>query len=432
MSPKDDAPKDENAAERKETPDAPAVKKARRGVRPSVLIALGLAIAAGAWILTGDLEDQRSAGGAPGGPGAAESTPAPSPANVPEDKAVAVRVYDSVAEPRRAFLQLTGRTMADRRALLSAETAGRVVEVTAELGDTVAEGDEIVRIATDDRLAQLREAQALVNQREIEFNAADQLSKKGFQSETNRAQAQAQLEAAQAQLERIRVELSKTTLEAPFDGVVEEQMVEVGDFAAVGTGLVRLVDLDPMLVTVQVSEREIDRLEQGAEAEVTLLSGQRARGLVTRIAPTAEDQTRTFEVEIEIENPDLRLRDGVTAEVRLPTREQLAHFLSPAVLTLDDAGRIGVKAVDADDTVVFQPVDILEDTARGMWVTGLPMTLTIISVGQEYVGQGAKVRPMQGEDFRQTDAPKIDENPEEMAAPPRVSQDGGEPAEAQR
>ena len=280
-------------------------------------------------------------------------------------------------------------------------------------------------------MAQLREAQALMKQREIEFNAADKLSKKGFQSETARAQARAQLEAAQAQLERIQVELAKTKIAAPFAGVIEAKNVEPGDFAQVGTALIHLVDLDPMLVTVQVSEREIDRIEKGAEAEIRLVSGRTVTGRVNRIAPTATETTRTFEVEVELPNPDFTLRDGVTASVRLPTREALAHELSPAVLTLDDAGRVGVKAVSADDRVTFHPVDILEDRADGMWVTGLPMTLTIISVGQEYVGVGAKGRPVPDDAFEDATEPRLEQDPADGGAPPRVSRSEDEAAAEQ-
>lgn len=386
---------------------------------PSVLIAVMLAAGATAWVMSGDMESQETTSQT-----APLAVTAPSPANVPEDKAVAVRVRDSVAEPYRAHMRLTGKTEADRHAVLSAETVGRVVEIDVDLGDRVETGQTVARLAMDDRMARLREARALVTQREIEFNAADTLSKKGFQSETAKAQSRAQLEAAQAQLERIQVEISKTEITAPFAGRVEEKLVEVGDFAQTGTALLRLVDLDPMLVTVQVSEREIEAVEVGAEATVDLMSGQSLTGMVRRLAPSATAETRTFEVEIELPNPDFRLRDGVTASVRLPTRERLAHSLSPAVLTLDDAGRVGVKAVDADDKVVFHPVRILEDRADRMWVTGLPTTLTIITVGQEYVRVGATVRPMQDDVFEDANGPRIEADPIDADTPPRVSQGG--------
>jgi multidrug efflux system membrane fusion protein len=404
----------------------------KRRIRPSLLIAVLLGVGATAWILSGSFEGQPTPATANAPTASAEARPAPSPASVPDDKAVGVRVYDSVAEPRRAALKVTGRTQADRRAVMSAETTGRIVDAPVALGDEVTAGQTLVTLATDDRMARLREAQALLKQREIEFNAADKLSKKGFQSETNRAQSRAQLEAAQAQLERVQVELSKLTVAAPFDGIIEAKNIEIGDFAQVGTPLIHLVDLDPMLVVVQVSEREIERIEQGSLAQVELLSGTMLEATVRHIAPTATDSTRTFEVEVELPNPEGRLRDGVTASVILPTRETLAHRLSPAVLTLNDEGRIGVKAVTADDKVAFHPVDILEDRADGMWVTGLPMTLTIISVGQEYVGEGATVRPLQDNAFKGASEPKIDSDtsPTPMDTPPRVSQGDDDTTEA--
>jgi len=82
----------------------------------------------------------------------------------------------------------------------------------------------------------------------------------------------------------------------------------------------------------------------------------------------------------------------MTAEIALPLSEVMAHRVSPSVLTLSDAGEIGVKAVGPDDRVVFHPVDIVDTDNAGMWITGLPDEVTLITVGQEYVGQGETVR----------------------------------------
>src|SRR3546814_14385271 len=82
----------------------------------------------------------------------------------------------------------------------------------------------------------------------------------------------------------------------------------------------------------------------------------------------------------------------MTAEIALPLSATQAHRVSPAVLTLSDKGEIGVKAVDADNRVVFHPVKIVDTDGEGTWVTGLPEQVTLITVGQEYVGPGDSVR----------------------------------------
>ncbi len=84
----------------------------------------------------------------------------------------------------------------------------------------------------------------------------------------------------------------------------------------------------------------------------------------------------------------------MTAELRLPAAERPAHRLSPAALTLSDAGAVGVKTVDADGRVRFREVEILADEPQGVWVAGLPETVTLITVGQEFVTEGQRVRPV--------------------------------------
>jgi multidrug efflux system membrane fusion protein len=100
--------------------------------------------------------------------------------------------------------------------------------------------------------------------------------------------------------------------------------------------------------------------------------------------------TRTFRVEIELPNPDAKLRDGVTADIHIPVRQIKAMRISPAILILDDQGKVGVRAV-VDGRVKFFPVQIQTDNPDGMWVTGLPDRVNVITVGQEFVNNGEHV-----------------------------------------
>src|SRR5690606_32345323 len=104
--------------------------------------------------------------------------------------------------------------------------------------------------------------------------------------------------------------------------------------------------------------------------------------------------TRTFRVELAVPNPDNKLPAGMTAEIRLPAGESEAHFLSPALLSLDEQGNIGVKTVDEHDVVRFHEVEIIRSASDGVWVTGLPDEVTVITVGQGFVAVGEKVEPV--------------------------------------
>ncbi len=341
------------------------------------LIALGVA----AWILTGQI------GG--GNDDAADSaTAAPSPGAPPLVK-VRVRTLDAV--PHSSDVVLRGRTQALRSVDLKAQTDGRIVALPVEKGAQVKAGELICRLAVDDRKARLAEAQALVRQRQIEYDAAVQLAAKGYRAENQVAAARALLDGARAQVKQMQVELEHTRILAPFAGTVDDRPVEIGDYLQKGQTCATIVDEDPFLVVGEVSERHVGDLNIGDVGEVRLLDGKTLEGKVRFIAKTADPLTRTFRVELEVANPDHSLRDGMTAEIRITAREILAHRISPALLVLDAKGRMGIRIVDGKGIVRFQPVTIVSDEPEGMWVTGLPARVTVITVGQEFVRAGQKV-----------------------------------------
>lgn len=377
-------------------------------IKPSFLIAGGLAIVAVGWIYSGQMEEDPFATAPEEEIEAVEAEAEP----VVEHKMTSVRVQESTAVAHRAILLYTGRTEVERRVTLRAETDGRVVEIGVQESDSVTEDTVVVKLAANDRFAKLNEAKALVRQREIEYEAAESLAGKGFQTESAKAEAEANLQAARAALEQIRVDIGRITLEAPFDGVVESRSVEIGDFVQAGDEVAVIADFDPLLVTIQVSEREIARVEPGVTADIELLDGQRFIGIVSRIATTGDSATRTFEVELEVANEDARLLDGMTAKVLLPAQQVMAHRITPALLTLDDTGQVGVKGIDGDNRVVFYPIQIVEDTPTGMWIAGLPRTVTLITVGQDFVAPGVEVEAVPADSIAPvTPAPTLDSEP---------------------
>jgi multidrug efflux system membrane fusion protein len=357
-------------------------------MKSSYIIALVIALAAAAWLASPYI------GGRPETANGAPSVAQANSANTQAKEALKVQVRHSVAEKRVHSLVLTGQTEASREATIKSETAGRVVAVDAEEGASVKQGDVIVRLAMDDRKALLSEAEALVKQRQIEYSAASKLSSKGFQTQTRLAETKANLEAAQARLRQIQVDIDRTVIRAPFDSVIQTRVVELGDYVGVGDPVAQVIDLDPLITAAQVSEREIAGVKTGDEGKIRLITGDVVDGRVRYVSSVASGGTRTFRIELEIDNPENRLSAGLTAEVRLPVDSVEAHNMSPAALTLNDAGVIGVKIVDVDGIVHFRPVKLVSDGADGVWIAGLPKEADIITVGQEFVMDGQKVTPV--------------------------------------
>jgi multidrug efflux system membrane fusion protein len=348
----------------------------------SLAIAAVVALAAAGWILSGQIgRDDR-----PARADMAAEQAAPPPQ--------AVRVRRVEPRPWQRQIIARGRTEATRSVKIRAETAGRIVRIGADKGQTVKAGALIVEIDAADRPAQLAEARALLKQREMEYEAARSLSRKGFRAETQLAASAAELDAARARIARIETDIARTRIGAPFDGALDTRAVELGNYVQEGDDVATVVDLDPVLVVGSVTEREVSALAVGAPATAALVTGEKLEGRIRYIASVADPATRTFRFEVEIPNPRHTVRHGVTSEIRLPLSETMAHFVAPSTLTLDDDGRIGVKIVTAENRVRFVPVEFLADTPEGIWIGGLDGAVTVIAVGQGYVRDGERVRPV--------------------------------------
>jgi multidrug efflux system membrane fusion protein len=303
-----------------------------------------------------------------------------------------VRTRTFVAEPRIRDVVLRGRIEASRWVDVKAETTGRVVGVPVRKGAKIRANDVIVELSLENREPRLAEAKALVQQREMEHSAAVQLNERGFRPPTKVAETAALLESARARQSEIEIDIRNTKIRAPFNGVVELRPVEVGEIVNRNTVVARLIDQDPFLVVGQIAERDVAHVKVGDPGRARLASGDMVDGKVRYIATAADERTRTFRIEIEVPARAASFRDGITADIFLAADRQMAHRISPAILTLNDAGELGVRAVVAGDTVKFHPVQILDDTADGVWIAGLPERVDIIVVGQEFAREGGKVR----------------------------------------
>lgn len=306
-------------------------------------------------------------------------------------------VKKMVAEPHRRYIKVNGETEASKLVGLMAETSGKVTKILATEGQPVEKGAVILHIDERDRPAQLARARAVLNQREIQYKAARKLQKQGFQSEVRLAETRADLEVARADLKAIEQDLSFTKLRAPFEGVLDSVNVEVGDFVFAGApgnvpdAPVVMVDLDPMIVKGFVSEKDWSAVRVGDVAQVKLNHGSVAQGKIAYLASVSEAESRSFRIEIEVPNEERAIASGVTATLEIPAKEYLGHLLSSSVLSLNDEGTIGAKYLDDENVVRFQPIEIIEEVSRGVWVSGLPETVRIITGGQIYVSQGQQV-----------------------------------------
>ncbi|MCP4253829.1 MAG: efflux RND transporter periplasmic adaptor subunit [Candidatus Scalindua sp.] len=351
-------------------------------MKSSKYIAVGISVVALIWILSGIFFS--GAGGNDKGSVAGTTT----------TKVAEVRVRNIVAQPYANDIVVTGRTNASRTVEIKAKIKGQIQVLLKEKGARVEEHEIIARIELSDREAKVIEAKQRFTQRQIEYDAAKSLEDEGFNSKVTLTRSLADLETARAELTKVVIAQENTKIKAPFKGLIYDQVIEVGDYVSIGDTMYTIVDMDPIELVVFISERNISNIRPGQEASAEFYNGDTVKGNVSYIASVADPTTRTFRVEISTPNPDYSIKDGLTAKVRISTERKKAHKISPSVLTLNDAGQIGVKIVDTQDKVQFVPVTILSDTSDHMWILGLPESIRLITVGQDFVSHGQTVQPV--------------------------------------
>jgi multidrug efflux system membrane fusion protein len=302
-----------------------------------------------------------------------------------------VQVATLTASPRDATLTVRGRTQALHWVDTRAQVDGIVKTIHFEKGDRVKAGDVLCELMVNDRQAKLDQAKALVAERQKEWDAADNLLKQGATSATAAKQAIAALEAARADERTQAIELENTRIRAPFSGFVDDRYVNVGDYMRVGDKCELVIAPEPFLAVGGVSEQDVGKLKIGSPASARLVTGESVAGRVYFVATKADATTRTFRIEIELPNSDARLRDGVSADIHIPVKQVQAMKISPGILVLSDNGVVGVRTVE-NGIVHFKPVNVVSDGPDGMWVTGLSNGTTVITVGQEFVAEGSRVK----------------------------------------
>lgn len=344
----------------------------------SWMLALGILIVSVLWLFSESLSE-------PADTGTAEPA-------IQTDSLPVVGVRLSHAESMTSELVLTGHTQAERQVTVKAETTGVIAEVVVARGRDVAAGDVIMRFTVDERQARVLEARSRLADVESRFNASSQLQRQNFQAETELARVKAELDGANAALQMAELELGRTDVRAPFSGVINDRYVEPGDFVNRGQPLALLVDLDPIRVIANISERHLGQISLGTEAEVSTLDGYQYTGRISYLGRIANAVTRTIPIELEVPNPERRLIEGITAELVLPVARVAAHHVPLSILDLAGDGSLGVKALSEDNRVVFHPVSILGDSPDGVWVDGLPDRLRLITAGQAFVLPGQAVK----------------------------------------
>ena len=288
-------------------------------------------------------------------------------------------------------LVLRGRTEANRSVDVKAQMAGRIVAVPVAEGALVQAGATLCDIDQEDRKLRLQHARAGLKQATIEYQGARKLEQGGYQSELAIAKAKTRLESARVALERSTLDLDNLSIKAPFAGVVERRPVEVGDFVQPGDLCAQVVELNPLKVSAEITEQEIGKISLTRGAQLTLVNGETLSGNISYLSRQANPVTRSFRIEATIANPQLRFLAGMSGSLQIAAEPMAAHLIPSSLVLLDDAGRLVVRAVDDQGIIKTLSVVNVGENSDGVWVTGLPDRVALVTIGQNYVIEAERV-----------------------------------------
>lgn len=289
-------------------------------------------------------------------------------------------------------LNLSAHSEPNRAVTLKSEVRARVIGLHKQRGDLVKQGDLLVTLDSRDWPDRVRQAKANLNQRQLEQQSVQALRKRGLGNDAQVAQAATAVANARAELKNAELHLAASAIRAPFDGVLNDRVVEVGDFLQDGAPVADVLDLNPLVVAAQLPEQQRRHARVGMTAKARFADGQEVEGRIRYLSRSANESTRTFRIELEVANPGQRtLVSGTTAKLMLPLGEQILHHVSPALLVLDDDGRMGLKAIDQNQQVIFLPAELAGADQTGAWLSGVPADARVITRGQGYVNVGDTV-----------------------------------------
>ena len=294
----------------------------------------------------------------------------------------AVAHKQSIAEE----ITVVGNLIGEATVSVAPRAAGRLQDVFVRLGDRVGMGQRLAKIEDFELVEQVKQAvaaqdvsQATIRQREADLKLAETsversrnlyqrqlLPKQTLDDNEARYQAAiAQLDLARAQnaqskarLDELKINVANTVIQSPVNGFVSKRLMDPGAFVNQNNPILEVVDITRVRLVVNVVEKDLKQLQKGdpANTQVDAFPGETFKGRIARVSPVLDPATRTAPIEVEIANPDYRLKPGMYARVGITTDTRKDALVVPANSVIDLGGRRGVFLPQPDNTAVFRQV----------------------------------------------------------------------------
>jgi membrane fusion protein (multidrug efflux system) len=354
-------------------------------VAVTLMVAVGVAVAFGTNALsprTGSSQEQVTQTG--------KVTPRPG---------VPVEVAKARSTTSRADIRAIGSLQSDESVRIAPEIAGRIASIAFKEGETVKQGDVLIKLDDSLLVAEVGDQEARYALAKSNYDRANQLGRTGNITDRARDEATAAFHSARATLELARVRLSKHTIHAPFSGVVGLRSVSVGAYIGIGTSIVNLEKIDTLKVDFSIPEFHLSAVAVGnsVAVEVDAIPNKTFTGEVYAIDPMVDVNGRAVRIRARLPNADLQLRPGLFARITIkdPTEQTVVSVPESAIVPRQ--GEMFVYRVTEGKAVEVKVRVGRRDGGFVEVLDGIDANTTVVVTGQQRLRNGAAVDIVENE-----------------------------------
>ncbi len=311
---------------------------------------------------------------------------------------VVVKVSKMAPESFSSYFESTGTVEALQDAFISPEVNGQIQSILVKRGQQVRKGTLLIRLKTEVTQSNIDEVKTSLELASKVFEKQKQLWEQEIGSEIQYLEAKNNKESLEARLGTLESQLEMASIRAPFTGVVDDIMVKTGELASPGMRLLRLVNLDEIRITANVSESFLGKVSEGEMATLRFASLPEVQleRPIHRTGMIIDPVTRTFTVEVLVDNENHLLKPNMLSSLKIQDFSTDDALLVPSIILKEDFnGTFLFRINDTSEPLTAEKVYVktgktVQDVSR--IVEGIQAGDRVIVAGYNLVSDGAPVR----------------------------------------
>ncbi len=311
---------------------------------------------------------------------------------------IAVEAAAAVAATSTEDLRAIGTLQSDESVQITSEIAGRITAIPLAEGAPVAKGDVMVELDNALANAEVADARARYNLAVGNLGRANSLARSGNVTERARDEASTNAETTGAALELARVRLDKHTIRAPFDGIAGIRKVSPGAYVEAGAAIVNLEKIDTLKIDFKLPELYLAQVRTGQTVELSVdaLPGRTFTGIIYAIDPHIDVNGRALNIRARLANPDLVLRPGLFARIRVKGQVTRNVLVVPEAAIVPRGGDKIVYLVRDGQAIEVKVTLGSRSTGLVEILDGLSEEAMVVTAGQQKLKDGSPVEIVAG------------------------------------